>query len=146
MNAPTHPISFETASQLNPGLIMFVNRKVSTQYLKHYGLMHGDVKIQVRVPNWQGVGPRRVWQTVGDQTRIIISRSCVCLVTALYIQEDPGVMADLICFQLTDGVYKAVLLEKVNLTYENRYYVFFDITKYAIFVSLLINVQIHKAA
>ena len=39
-------------------------------------------------------------------------------------------MADLICFQLTDGVYKAVLLEKVNLTYENRYYVFFDITKY----------------
>ena len=130
MNAPTHPIAFETASQLNPGAIMFVNRQVSTEYLKHYGLMHGDVKVGVRVPNWQGVGPRRVWQTIDDETRIRISRSCVCLVTALYIQEEPGVMADLICFQRANGEYQTVLLEKVNLTYENTYYVFFDITKY----------------
>ena len=99
MNAPRHPISFETASQVNPGLIMFVNRKVSTQFLKHHELMHGDVKIGEKVPDWQGRGPHRLWQTVDDQqSNVIISTSSVCLVTAVYIQSDPGVMADLIVF------------------------------------------------
>ena len=123
-----YPISFETASQLNPGLIMFVNRTVSTEYLKHFRLMHGDVKVGVKNPNSQGLGPIRTWQTT--TTKIELSTSSVCLVTALYIQNNLGVMADLIHFQKRNSEYQPVMLEKVDLTHEDPHHLFFNITDY----------------
>ena len=103
---------------------MTVNRKFTTQILREIEVLSGGVKMVV---------PQRddpIWQTV--DTNIEISNNCVCLITAIYTQEDdPSVFADLVFYELMmQPDYRCVMLEQVNLTIENPFYVFFEPTEY----------------
>ena len=115
----------DSLSDTNPGTFMRVTRTVGTKELRENTLIVDDVKKKIHARN--GTMDYE-WDSTHEN--IVLQEDKKCIISAIYIVNNVGIFADLICFQVckTDRFQQMIMLQKVCLDHTNTQFRFFEQT------------------
>ena len=115
--------SLSSLSDTNPGTFMRVTRTVGTKELRENTLIVDDVKKKIHARN--GTMDYE-WDSTHEN--IVLKKDKKCIISAIYIVNNDGIFADLICFCKTDRFQQMIMLQKVCLNHSNTQFRFFEQT------------------
>jgi len=107
---------------LKPGTLMRVRKTVEIEELRKNTLLDGNVKINITKH-----GTMDYEWNLTDKN-IVLQKNKKCIITAIYIQNNVGVFADLICFCPIDDFVKMIMLQKVRFDHTQQDFRFFERT------------------
>lgn len=110
------------AQNLKPGTLMRVRKTVQIEELRKNTLIDGDVKTNVMKHKTMDYE----WNLTNKN--IVLQKDNLCTITAIYIRNNVGIFADLICFCTVNGFVKMFMLQKVRLDHTKKDFRFFERT------------------